>query len=331
MDTNYRERMSFKNALILLTVLSCGFSVAAIFISDLFVAPASACLTVLLFSERRGSKTFSLISLASIAAFNVLFLVLSYFTQLFIFSVSGIQAIVMALVLYLMFKRNAGKGKTVIALFAVSVLFFVAYLWLVSASYGFFSLRNTVEFYKAYIVAIKDEFIQMFSSFSDQLKDVTMAAMFSEEALSEIANSIISMLPAFFLIGALVVTGLTCKIFTYAVYRMTGNQRIYEWKFVPHVALAYAYACVFILFAILRGRSDVFSIVVMNLAVVLMCVYVYFGFGFASALLSVRYTRGFSWSILIVAFIIIPPIAFVVLSFFGVVFNVLYRKKMKLQ
>lgn len=331
MDTNYRERMSFRAVLILLAALACGFSIASILISDFFVAVSSACLTVLLLSERRGKKTFSLISVASIIGLNAIFFAVAHFTQIMTYNIAGVQTVFMTAVLYFMFKKNVGKGKTVLALFLSCVLFFALSLWLVSASYtDSFSFVTAVDFYKSLIVELRDGFVDSVASLADQLEGEAVAEMLAEEVVLGIANQFISMLPAIFLIAAIAITGLTCKIFTYTVYRTTGNTRIYEWKFVPNSILAYIYSILFVLYVVFSGKSGVFPLIVVNLAVVLMFVYAYFGFGFVTALLSVRHTRGFSWSIIIVAFIVAPPIALTVLSFFGVAFNVLYSKRQKM-
>ena len=330
MDTNYRERMSFRAVLILLASLACGFSIASILISDFFVAVSSACLTVLLLSERRGKKTFSLISVASIIGLNAIFLVVAYFTKFFAYNVAGVQVIFMAAALYLTFKKNVGKGKTVLALFLSCVFFFVLSLWLISASNtGSFSFVSAIEFYKGLILEIKDFVISLLSA-PQQLQGDMVAQLLSDEVIAEIADTVIFTLPALFFISAMAVTGLTCKIFTYTVYRTTANARIYEWKFVPHSILAYIYSVLFVLYVIFSGRSDAFSLVVVNSTIVLMVLYAYFGFSFVTALLSLRHTRGFSWSIIIVALIIAPPIALTVLSFFGVAFNVLYSKRQKM-
>ena len=332
MDTNYRERMSFRSALILLAALACGFSIISILISDLFVAVSTACLTVLYLCERRGKKTISLISTASIVGINVIFFVLALFTDFLFYNIAGVQIIVMSLVLYVLFKHNVGKGKTVLALFSICLAFFALSLWLLAASYTeTFSPSATFEFYRLFVLDLRADFAEAVLALFDQLEGAVMTDALTEEFAYSLADSIIAMLPSFFVIAAVAVVGITCKIFTYTVYRMTGNSRIYEWKFVPHSAFAYVYSVLFVLYVIFTGRTDVFSIVIVNLAIVLMCVYAYYGFGFATALLSMRHTRGFAWSIIVVGFIVATPITFVILSFFGVAFNILYWKRKKMQ
>ena len=332
MDTNYREQMSFRSVLILLATLTCGFSIVSILVSDLFVAASAACLAVLYLSERRGKKTFSVISTVVVLGTNALFFIIALFTSFFSYSIAGIQIILMSAVLCFMFKNNFGKGKTFIALFSISLVFFVLSLWLVSASYtAMFSPSVAYDFYKELILETRASFSETVLALAEQLDGEASTYAISEEFALSLADSIISMLPALFIMTAVVVAGITCKIFTYTVYRVTGNSRIYEWKFVPHSPLAYAYSVLFVLYVVLSGRTDVFSLVTVNLAVVLMCIYAYYGFGFATALISMRHTRGFAWSILAVGLIVMPPITFVVLSFFGVAFNILYWKRKKMQ
>jgi hypothetical protein len=220
----------------------------------------------------------------------------------------------------------------VLALFSICLAFFALSLWLSAASHTeTFSPSATFEFYRLFVLDLRADFAEAVFSLFSQLEGAVQTDALTEEFALSLADSIIAMLPSFFVIAAVAVVGITCKIFTYTVYRMTGNSRIYEWKFVPHSVLAYVYSVLFVLYVLFSGRTDAFSLIIVNLTIVLMCVYAYYGFGFATALLSMRHTRGFAWSIIIVGIIVATPITFVVLSFFGVAFNILYWKRKKMQ
>ena len=116
------------------------------------------------------------------------------------------------------------------------------------------------------------------------------------------------------------------KVLSFAVYTTTGNPRIYEWRFMLTSVFAYFYCAIFLAFVFLSGISATFYLIIANLFAVFMPIFAYFGFGFATALLSLRYTRGFAWSVLIVLLILFSALAFVILSFFGVVFVILHNK-----
>ncbi len=332
MRTEYKERDAYKSSIIFLTSFAVLFAVVSIFVSDVFVPVSAAFLSVLFLSERRGVRKFSMLSAALLLILNLGSFLLAHFTNLTVYGISGIQIIFMAFLLFLMFGKNRPKSETVFVLIAACALCYAVSLWFFAADMtGSFSIGGAIEFYKEFIYALKETFVESVNSITSQMPEGALSEIYSEEAAAELADSVIRMLPGIFILVLFATVGIMCKIFSFAVYKVTGNNRIFEWKFFTSNLLAYFYCVLFVIYVIFASGTGIFATVVINLFTVFLFVYAYFGFGFLSALLSMRRSRGFAWSVLIVAFIILGVFAALILSFAGVVFTVLYNKHRKIK
>ncbi len=332
MNTEYRERLSYGSAMWTLALLALIFSIISLTLSDIFVPVSAAFLSVMLLCEKKRGKRFSYFVPCAIAALNAAVFVCAFFTKLLIFTVAGLEIIAVSFFLYVLFSKNIGKGETVGALSVTFALFLTISLWLTAAdATGSFSLTASLDFYKAFAGELKDVFIESVAQMTQGLPSGTVTELYNEQTAAVMFDTVISVLPAIGIIFTVIMTGFLCKLFSFVVFKITGNTRIFEWRFITSSLLAYFYCALFVVNLLASGSDSVFSVVVMNLYLVFMVIYAYLGFQFSTALISMRRTRGFAWTLIALAVVIASAFAAIILSFVGVVYVVFFnRSKRKL-
>ena len=327
MEQSYTKRSGYSSPVVTLAVLTAVFGLMCVLFVDLLTPAVSAMLAVLFLSERRGKKKIFLMISSLLIAVNIITVALAALTEAFVFSATALHVVAMSLLIVYFFSRSRSKSELVLALTVTSIIFFLVSMWLTAVSYtGVFSLSSAIEFYKEFAITVKETVLLAVEEASLGLTDGTLSSIYSEESVNALFESIARILPALGILAAFIYAGIACKVFSLAVYKTTGSSRIYEWRFVLGSVFAYFYCVLFVAYVFFAGGDNAFSVVIANLFTVFMPVFAYFGFGFATALLSLRYTRGFAWSVLIVLMLLFSAIAFVVLSFLGVVFVILHNK-----
>ena len=327
MNQNYTKRTGYSSPVITLAVLTAVLGLMSVLLVDLLTPVVSAMLAVLFLSERRGKKKLFLMISALLLTANIITAVLAVLTEAFVLSATAFHVIAMALLIALLFSKSRSKSELVLALTVTTIIFFFISMWLTAVTYtDAWSLSSAVEFYKEFALAAKETVLSALEEASLGVSDGTLASIYDEETVNALFESVARILPALGILAALIYAGIACKVFSVAVYKTTGSPRIYEWRFMLGSVFAYFYCVLFVAYVFLSGANGALSVVIANLFTVFMPIFAYFGFGFATALLSLRYSRGFAWTVLVVLVLIFSAIAFVILSFLGVVFVILHNK-----
>ena len=324
--SSYSKRFSYSGIMLTLSAISILSCALSLFISDIFLTVTAATVAVLMLCERKRGRVLSFVIPSVIALLNAAYIASAYFlgdsvALLSIYSVSGFEAIIFAVMLYFLFSRNVKKFDSVVVMTIVGVAFVLINVWLLCASLiGDFSIGGTL----ALLAEAKDSYREMFyEGFLELINSAegasvgSFAEMYTDEAIYGLYDTLISYIPAGIILLAFATVGMICKIFSLTVHRVTGSSRIYEWNFMVKPMFAYLFLSVFAINLLFGGIGGLFTIVVSNVYTVLMLVLAYVGFGLACRMLLMRRRRSSVIFILIACVAFGGAIAFNLLALFA--------------
>ena len=213
------------------------------------------------------------------------------------------------------------KSDIVFCLSALTSAFiFLSFVTLAFDSSGSLSFGALKTYYAGVYGSFKKIFISLMTAISTADDEGVMYFLFNRESAEEVFHSILLSLPAFVIISAFVLTGISYKFYNFLKVRVLSVPRESLRTFVPNKLSAVSYVVVAILSLISSDGTDVFALTIMNLNSVLTVAFAYFGFKLIYTIL--RATRGTMFTLIIIgiALFTFTSTAITLLSFIGVFF-----------
>lgn len=313
MQIKLKNEKNLYKTLGLLSVLALLVSLIGIFLIDIVVPVSAALVAMVILLEEKKNKPISLVLISLVCIANVLSVGL-----LGGFMFSGFETVILAVIIFLCFKKNVSKSETAFTLSAVAVLFIIFNaVFFAMCSKGVFDLGAVKIFYSELYSLIKEEIVSYLGAINSSLSETSSELLLSPDDVGALLDSLVSMLISFIAIAGFAVAGFALKFFTAIAYRLTLDKDILKWRFRTDSMFAYIYFALLLLQIFTMGSSDLFAIMVMNLAYIFGAVYAYIGFNFALSLLSLRRGPVFSFIILIIGFAMFSSVMIDILSVVG--------------
>ena len=242
---------------------------------------------------------------------------------------AAVFAPIAALILCVFYKKGASKGECAGYMTAVcSLMIVLGAFALAMIKVGQFSFSLAIEYYKGIYESFSEQLLNFIESSLQSNTELYEGVYegISEEYISLLLSSLVMTLPSLVVALAFLLTGLSCKFFTFIVSRLSDKREyILSWRFSTSNIFAYFYLAA-VIFLGLIGTSDVFGIAIANLQNVFMLVYAYIGFNYAKYIFSRRRNAIFVTLILIAAVAAFSSLAVSILSFLGVYFTIAKNK-----
>ncbi len=320
MKFEFRNISKKKNAILVVAFLSLAAGVLVSFFGELFIAPAAAFLAALFLFEAGDKRIFSF-------AVPIATVLLNIFIGGF-YSVRGIEPLVIALIICLMYTKGRAKTECVVAVCVTVAVFILASLYFdVVNITGSFDIGTVKGFYVGIYEELKAGFVEQITAISVTV-DGSVNSVFTEEDATVLFDSVAKQLISMLIIISFIITGLTMKIFTAAIYRAEKEPHVVVgWRFSVTNIFAYFYGALFFLNMFFGVGVGTFEVIIANLYSVFMIVFAYFGFCVARDFISRGRSRGFATAVLIVGIVLLSSLALQILSVVGL-FSTINQNKL---
>ncbi len=231
-----------------------------------------------------------------------------------------IEFVLLALILALSYRFGLSKGECAIYMSVTAFIFFVISLYLSAASeIGSFALSDVAGYYRDAVNMLREYVIESFEASNNVSNQINgkIGSVITTETVAQYFDTVVSLLVAIFAIAAFAISGIAIKLFTAISLRECKNGILKSFAhFLPSKMLAYTYVAVSIVTAFL-SLSGTFAIALINTSEILMAVFFYVGFRYASVLSEMFARRTTFIFILAAAFLIAPGVAIQVISYLG--------------
>lgn len=299
MNTKIDKNGTEKKIVVYLFLASLLFGLASSILGHIIAAIASGFLAALWYFEQREKRVLSYISPIVIFIADVIINGFGSFVSAF--------SIVLALMIFFSYKFKLPKCESAFAMTLVSSLFIV--IWLVALGAQNEDGLSVIDYYLKMADEYKQYFIETFNDIYST-SGIVGTDYLTDEQLASIFDSAMDMVVSMLIIYGFMLSGIACKIFSFAVSRNKKNDlEIKKWRFFTPSSYAYFYVLIMFISIFLGSAEGNFAITVLNLKNVFMIVYAYMGFSFLHKILSTRMKS-------IVAFILILSITLLFSSFF---------------
>lgn len=227
-------------------------------------------------------------------------------------------AVLISFLIFLSFKKGDSKADTaLISTVIISVFTLLSLILLGMVEGAEYTIDAALSFYKELSDSIRLQFVEAMSR-AYQIMEVEV----SEEAIGLVYDLQVRMLPSILLIGGFITTGLSMKLFGFAVGKCCEDRKhIDSWRFMLTSISGYLYLILAIASMFLNDPDSLLTISVLNLYNVFLVVFAYVGFNFVYALLRMKFSGAVSLIILAGAMVIFFSFAVQLLSYAGVMFT----------
>lgn len=301
---------SYSKLMLLLSILTFAFGLAAGLIGELFLPFAAGFLSALFLFEKPKSRFLSyIVPLLTVA---ICILVNG------IYALISVEYIILALIITLCYLRSKSKAECSLYLTLTVALFILLSLYLGAASsIGDFAPESVMEHYTALYNEIKISFVNFVTESQVTLEDGAVQQIMTRDdalyyfgELSKMAVSIIA-------IVAFAISGVALKIFTATALLVSKNGILKTFAhFLPSNAVAYAYIISAII-SIFAPATDLFGITLANITQILLMVFAYIGIKYVFTVAKISDRKTTVYLFLAAAIVLLPGVAFQVLSYLG--------------
>ena len=319
MRDNIRNDNSKSSVTIGLALVALLFGFLCALFGELVFPLYSAALAGLFLFDKNSKRILSVLLPIAVVLINVLLGSLVPSAVVF--------AIPTSLVLCYMYKRGMSKGECVGYMTTIcSLMILVGAFAFAMLSVKEFSITRAVEYFAGVYDRLFEEVLKYFESVVVSNPGLNVQNDISAEMLKLLFDSLVFAIPSLVVCLGFALTGLTCKVFTFIISRVSDKPEIVvHWRFSTGNIFAYFYIAVFVL-ASLSGGTDVLGLALANIQNVFMIVYCYIGFNFVYHLISRNRSSLFAILLLVFAVIMFSSFAISVLSFAGVYFTIAKNK-----
>lgn len=313
---NYRISIIFLSALtILFGVIGINYRVMGIILVPLIASFLSTLMCV----DKKKILSFAVTLILII--YEVYISLKSYIT------ITTIVSLLLAVVISIFFLKGIDKSECALlstVLISLSILV-IAIIYFANA-YKLTSIED-----------IFDRFLIIYEEFkSDVITQVILMAknsgstdeIFSTAYLNELFDAYLNCSVALLCIVAFAIVGLTFKIFKALMSILSNEDKILNWDFIPSSVFAYFYLAVAILSLFTTNAESSLAISIVNLYLVFMFVFAYFGYKFINTLLKSKGKKG-TTLILPILIVVFSSFAIQVLALIGAYVCINYSKFLK--
>ena len=314
MKTQLKKNLSKKIALLVFSVLSILSGVVCFVVGEIALPLPIACLAALFLFDDTKERIASIISSAVFISVNAVCLYLGL-----TFSTFGFSAVVVAFVLYLMYKSKQTKSDTAFLLTILTAGFTLASCFLLAMMVkGSNTVDAVWDFYSTIASGLRTEFVALLTE-AYNAAGVTVAT----EELVMIFDSQLFMIISYLMIFAFFIVGISLKLFGFIVGKCAEDDtEISSWKFITSKPYAYLYVILSFATLFISSFDSSFSVAILNLYNIFLFVYAYVGFNVALALLSRRLRPFGSLVLLVVIFLISSSLCVQILAVIGAIFTI---------
>lgn len=314
-NESYSRVITRYSLLTLLSVFGCSL------LGYIFLPFAAASYAAILIYENPSKRILSYV--IPVIAFALNFLLRG------LYSIEGAAYIAIALVIYCCVKRNKSKGETafwisfaILACIVISILLLLVEL---SLNAGYDSI---VRFFRDYYRKYKEFFLENVTSLVYEGDNGELSFVFNlYEAEMLFRELIIYAVPLAFLVS-FVLSGLTLKLFVHSVEKNSDEQcEIYGWNFAASNLVSYFYIALALVSLVATADGSTFSFVIFTLNTIFTAVFAYIGIkAIYYVIISKGKSKAFAIVLLVLAILLLSSFAFQILSYFGVIMNILTNK-----
>ena len=319
MQSRLKPSIQPKKFTAMLAIICALFGAAVIFISDFMIIPLAAVYAALLWFDQKNKLWAALLPLL-ILALSVLGGIATVFSV-----ASGFCA---ALIVYFMYKANASKPDTALALTAFFAFYLLFSLFIaISAITKEYSIASAFEYYGSFMETQRAAFVDAFSQLTVTDQNGEISYLITEENAELLFLSMARLSIAFIVIIAFILGGLTLKIFSKIVTRAEADEtHIRSWRFMLPSIYAYFYGFIFI-FSFLLGNGDgIAAMAVQNLTYIFMAMFGYIGLMHLISISSQMRRKYLFLFFVFFSFVLLSISALQILSFLGAYVSILYNR-----
>ena len=320
MNTELRYPYQYKKVIALLVVMSILFGALTALIGEFAMPLAAAFLAGLLLFEKK--KILSSVACAATVVFNfaVDFALGNKYTLV------GIETLVVALLIFIMFYKQRSKAESVITVtVVVSTFIFSGFLLEACYASGEFSWDAIVAYYGAFYDEIRDLLIEQVNNAAGSLTssgyDTTV--LISESDITLLLDSIVAIIPSLIVVVSFALSGFAFKIFRAIVFKYSVDRLpILRWRFRTTNIIAYFYFVLLFLGLVAGGATDTVALVISNLYNIFLYVFAYIGTVYVFNIIANFRSRGLAIGIIVAALVALSTLAVTILSIFGAVLTI---------
>ncbi len=288
------------------TAVIVGF--VSIFAGFIFAPIAAAIYAGMILADKTKLKLPSVVYAIIILAAN--FLIKGKY------DVDGVVFIPVAILLFLLYRFGKSKGT---AAFWMTVCY-SASVFVILLCYGFKGLTSVqlsgiVEFYQRYLFSLRRELIDALMSIGQNSIDGTVTYPITYDMANELFSSVLQLFPAIIVSLSFIFAGITIKLFDGANALYAKNNQREDWRL--RVATPVAIFYILVVVAALFFTSGIGGTTLKWIELVLSLVFAYFGFGLIVNLIGMRRSKGFAYTVIILAFLLLGGAVISILSYIG--------------
>lgn len=309
MVLNKNSSRSNNGELITFAITAAIFGVISIF-SGFILAPVVAALYAgMILVDKTKLKLPSIV-------FPILILGLNFLIK-GKFDIDGIVFIPVAVLLFLLYRSGASKGG---AAFWMTVCYTLS-VFLILITYGFKNsgatdLSGVVEFYQQTVYSFKNKFIDALMSISQSSQNGEVYYPISYDVANEFFTSLLELFPALIISLSFIFTGITIKLFDGSLMLYSKGFVRDDWKLRIPTPIAVFYLLIIV--ASLFVTRGFVALTVKWAELVLSLVFAYFGFGLVTSLLGMKKGKGFAYTMVLLAFLLLGGALISILSYIGI-------------
>ncbi len=326
MHSNFKKSVSYSKAIFTIGFLTVLFAFGSIMLGYLFMPLASATYAALLLFENKYKRILSYI--IPVAVF-----VINFFLN-GIYSLEAITYVFIGFLIYVLYSKRVKKNDAVFFLTgAILISLLCSVVFVAFKINDSTSLNSLMDFYSHLYYSQKEQFIDFCTNLISSDSEGISYFVFTTEYAENAFHSLIILLPALSIIIALILSGLSLKMFRgYLLKYSEDCAQLSEWNYIPSAFFSYTYICVAVLNLFLSSTSGVISVALTNLYYILLAVFAYMGIKFVYSILRARNSGLYALILLLAAIMLLTTTAFVIFSYIGVYFSItLFNKSDKKQ
>lgn len=319
-----QNKVQYSSVIFKLSVLTSLSVLGCMMFGYFLLPPAAAFYACLLVYEKRGKRVMSYVIPVIMFTLNLL---LKGF-----YSLEAVAYIAVGVVIYLTATRKVSKGEAVFwVVLVIALLMLLSCVLLAFELTGAVGVIPIKQFYSNLYRNFRDTFITKVTSLTRITKsgEVTFAynAYEAESMLSELTILII---PTFAIV-CFAGCGFSFKCFSRAVNKLSGQEcGISEWSFRTSNLVAYFYLLLAVLNLFVSSAAGIFGFSLMTLSTIFLVVFAYVGIKYTYRFfLSRGRSELFSAIVLVVVFALLSSGAVSIFSYLGAVINIFVNKNSK--
>ena len=314
MNTELKASLSPKKTFALLSLLTVISGALGCILGEIILPITISRLGIIFVFEKTKGRIFGYLTSIILLVINATTIFLKISSSPF-----ALQAIVLALILSIAFKKRFVKSNTALVMTIICGVFtIISYAILAMMISGDYSVDGVLNFYDEIVTLLKNTWMNL-----DVKAYEPIGKMFgvdiTAELLGEIFDVQVRMIISYLFILSFGVVGLGLKFFTILFNRLSSDSRdVNEWKFELSAVYAYSYVIVMLLTVFANDPADIFYAVVNNLHNIFMVMFAYIGVNVIANILSKKMNKFLSVLIPIGAVMLLGSFATEILAVVGV-------------